>query len=171
MLKRLLIASFAIALCMASGEVRATDRLELSSDNVTHIWRNINEVILVLSANIALDDEWIDELRNKQPAPTGDVSQEMAAFREKLNTLLASSELAPVADAPTNTANTTSALYMRSGVMLDNLIYYLIESDSLASVAIYYGGSDVDGTSDKDVVNEVNLANQRLDAYITENGF
>ncbi|HEY9078996.1 hypothetical protein [Magnetovibrio sp.] len=170
MLKRFLIVALVMTVGTISQEARATDTLALSSDNVTRIWRNINNVILVLSAKIALDDEWIDELRNRQPAPTGDVGDEMAAFYEKLNVLLASSDLPPVATPQDGPPQDTSTLYMRSGVMLDNLIYYLIESDSLASVAIYYGGDDLHGTSNADVVAEVNLANQRLDAYIAESG-
>jgi len=134
---------------------------------------------LVLSANIALDDEWIEELRNKQPAPIsgapdGGLADELAAFREKLNVVLASSSLAPVAapqdDTAGGKAESISTLYMRSGVLLDNLIYYLIDSDSLAFAAIYYGGDDIDGASDNDVVAEINLANQRLDAFIIETG-
>lgn len=163
-----MIVALVMALSLAAKESRASDTLELSSDNLTHIWRNINEVILVLSANIALDDEWIEDLRNKQPAPTGVAADELAAFYQKLNMLLASSDLKPV-DAPlSGTTDDTSALYMSSGVMLDNLIFYLIESDSLASVALYYGGDAVHGASHKDVVAEMNLANQRLDAYIVE---
>ena len=175
MLKRFWIMALVLAISVAAKETRASDTLKLSADNLTRIWRNINEVVLVLSANIALDDEWIEELRNKQPAPTpgtpdGGLANELAAFREKLNIVLASDALAPVAPPQGNTADSTSTLYMRSGVMLDNLIFYLIESDSLASVAIYYGGDGVHGASNKDVVAEMNLANQRLDAYITETG-
>jgi len=175
MLKRFMIVVIVTTLSMAVKDTRASDTLELSPDNLTQIWRNINEVILVLSANIALDDEWIEELRNKQPAPASGapddgLADELAAFREKLNTVLASNELAPVAPPQDNATGDTSALYMRSGVMLDNLVFYLIESDSLASVALYYGGEKVHGASNKDVVAEMNLANQRLDAYITETG-
>jgi len=173
MLKRFMIVSLAIGFCLASVESRATDNVELSSDNVTQVWRNINEVILVLSANIALEDEWVEQLRNMQPTSTSaseaDISSEMTAFREKLNTVLASSELAPV-EPPSDMPNSTSTLYTVTGTLLDNLIYYLIESDSLASVAIYYGGEDMDGTSNKDVMAQVNLANQRLEAFIVETG-
>jgi len=179
MLKRFMIVVIVTTLVMAVKDTRASDTLELSPDNLTRIWRNINEVILVLSANIALDDEWIEELRNKQPAPApappdGGLADELAAFREKLNIILASSSLAPVSAPQDNTAGgmaqNTSTLYMRSGVLLDNLIFYLIDSDSLAFAAIYYGGDDIDGASDKDVVAEINLANQRLDAFIIETG-
>ena len=177
MLKRFMIVVIVTTLVMAVKDTRASDTLELSPNNLTRIWRNINEVILVLSANIALDDEWIEELRNKQPAPDtpdGGLADELAAFREKLNIILASSSLAPVA-APQEktadgTAENTSTLYMRSGVLLDNLIFYLIDSDSLAFAAIYYGDDDIDGASDKDVVAQINLANQRLDAFIIETG-
>lgn len=173
MLKRFMIVSLAIGFCLASVESRASDNVALSSDNVTQVWRNINEVILVLSANIALEDEWIEQLRNMQPTTASDtmdgITAEMAAFREKLNTVLTSSELAPV-EAPTGTPNSNSALYAVTGTLLDNLIYYLIESDSLASVAIYYGGEEIHDTSHKDVTAQVNLANQRLEAFIIETG-
>jgi len=170
-----MIVVIVTTLSMAVKDTRASDTLELSSNNLTQIWRNINEVILVLSANIALDDEWIEELRNKQPAPApdtpdGGLADELAAFREKLNIILASSSLAPVAAPQEKTAESTSTLYMRSGVLLDNLIFYLIDSDSLAFAAIYYGDDDIDGASDKDVVAQINLANQRLDAFIIETG-
>ena len=70
MLKRLMIVSLAIGVWMTSGHSRATDNLELSPSNVVSIWHNINDVILVLSANIALDDEWIEGLRALQPTTT-----------------------------------------------------------------------------------------------------
>lgn len=169
MLKRFMIVSLAISIWMASGESRATDSLELTPNNVISVWHNINDVILVLSANIALDDEWIEELRNLQPADNTNLSGEMVAFSEKLNALLTSSELQTV-PAPLSTLNSTSALYIRSGTLLDNLVYYLIDSDSLASVAIYYGGEEISGKTERDVVAQINLANQRLDAFIEENG-
>lgn len=171
MWKRFLVVSLAISIWMASGESRASDNIELTQDNVVSIWRNINEIIMVLSSNIALDDEWIAELRNLQPTDTnGGVPAEMAAFREKLNMLLASSDLTEIqAQADLNLQN-LSTLYVRSGDLLDNLVYYLIDSDSLASVAIYYGGEDVHGAPDQEVVAQINLANQRLDAFIEENG-
>lgn len=170
-----MIVMIVTTLSMAVKDTRAGDTLELSPNNLTQIWRNINEVILVLSANIALDDEWIEELRNKQPAPAlngpdGGLADELATFREKLNIVLASSSLAPVAPPQGNATGDTSTLYMRSGVLLDNLIFYLIDSDSLAFAAIYYGGDEINGASNKDVVAEINLANQRLDAFIIETG-
>lgn len=174
MLKRFLIVSLVMSFCLAGEEGRAADSVELSTDNVTQVWRNINDVILVLSANIALEDEWVDELRNMQPTTTSDsmsdIASEMATFREKLNKVLASSELSPV-EAPSDGAeNGISGLYTVTGTLLDNLIFYLIKSDSLASVAIYYGGEEMSGTSNKDVMAQLNLANQRLEAFIVETG-
>ena len=166
-----MIVSLAIGVWMTSGHSRATDNLELSPSNVVSIWHNINDVILVLSANIALDDEWIEGLRALQPTTTSntDIDAEMVAFRGKLNTLLQSSDLQAV-PVPSGDLDTTSAAYMRSGTLLDNLVYYLIDGDSLASVAIYYGGEVVDDKTEKDVVAQINLASQRLDAFIEENG-
>jgi len=159
---------------MASVESRATDTVELSQDNVARVWLNINEVILVLSANIALEEEWVEGLRNMQPTSVSDsmsdITAEMAQFREKLNTVLASSDLSPVTAPPASTPNSIGTLYTNTGTLLDNLIYYLIKSDSLASVAIYYGGEELSGTSNKDVMAQVSLASQRLDAYIAETG-
>lgn len=172
MLKRLMIVSLAFCIWMASAESRAADTLELSNDNVVSIWNNINEIILVLSANIALDDEWIEELRDLHPSDEAtNVQSEMATFEKKLNALLASSGMRVVrGQASLQDATATSALYMASGTLLDNLIYYLINSDSLASVAIYYGGEAAHNQSDNDVVAQISLANQRLDAFIEENG-
>jgi len=165
-----MIVSLAICIWMASGESRAKETIELTPDNVVTVWQNINEVILVLSANIAMDDEWVDGLRNLQPAAdTTNTAAEMTTFREKLNTLLASSNLDAVA-APNDTRDATSVLYVNSGTLLDNLVYYLIDADSLASVAIYYREEEINGSSSQDVVAQMSLANQRLDAFIEESG-
>lgn len=170
MLKRLCAVSLALALCLASGQSRAKDALELSAHDIAGIWRNINEIVLVLSANIALDDEWIEDLRGLQPATGKDINQELSAFRDKLNVLLADSALDAAPDLAAHSQDRHSPLYMASGQLLDHLVYYLIASDSLASVAIYYGGDDAPASQDQDIVAQINLANQRLDAFIEENG-
>jgi len=169
MLKRLLIVSLAMGLWSASDNARAAETLDLRSDNVVLVWQNINEILLVLSANIAMDDEWIEGLRNLQPDEGAtDFNVEMSAFHEKLNKLLSSSGLdnLPQATPP----ETISEQYVSSGTMLDHLVYYLIDSDSLATVAIYYGGEAPQDSSTGDIVAQINLANQRIDAFFEENG-
>jgi len=175
MLKRVMIVLLASTVWMASTQSRATDTVELTPDNVVTVWQNINEVILVLSASIALDDEWIDGLRDLQPSTTLDTAKmpsEMNIFHEKLNAILNSSDLKTLDRLPHGDDLSTPALYVNSGILLDHLLHYLIASDSLASVSIYYGeGEDTThGMSDQDVVAQINLANQRLDAFIEENG-
>lgn len=174
MIKRLLIVSLVVFMGLAGGQGRAADRIELNPDDVTGMWRNINTMLLVLSANIALDEEWVQGLRDLPPdaslaADAETLAREMAQFQERLNTLLASSDLAAMT-ATGDTAATPSALYIRSGAMLDRLVAYLIASDTLASVAIYYADADLQATTTKDLVAEVNLANQRISALMEESG-
>ncbi|OEJ68672.1 hypothetical protein BEN30_05510 [Magnetovibrio blakemorei] len=183
MLKRFIIVSLAIVTSLASGissaaeqdagPVGQSDTIRLTTNNLSRVWQNINEIILVLSANIALEDEWIQGLRDLKPNPSVDTSVgpkgAMTAFRKKLDVLLTSNDLAPT-PSPSSDADDISALYVDSGMLLDNLVYYLIHSDTLASVSIYYGGEDIHGATDKDVLAEIDLASQRLDALISESG-
>lgn len=176
MLKRLIIVSLALCIGLASTHSQAAEKIELNTGDVTSIWRNVNTIVLVLAANIAMDDEWVQELRDMKPkaelgTDEASLAQEMVQFHEKLNALLTSSELPalpPVADD--SAAMTPSALYMRTGYMLDHLVNYLITADTLASAAIYYTPVDLSAATAKDLVAEVNLANQRMDAFIEENG-
>lgn len=179
MLKRFMIASLAVVISLAVAPLHAADPVEppdtirLTTNNLSRVWKNINEIILVLSANIALDDEWIQGLRDLQPTPgpedAAGSKQAMAAFRKKLDHVLTSNDLPPVPVAP-NDREDISTLYVDSGALLDSLVKYLIHSDTLASVSIYYGGEDIHGATDKDVMAEINLASQRLDAFISETG-
>lgn len=183
MLKRFIFVSLAITICLAGGISNAAEQVaspvdqsnttRLTTNNLSRVWQNINEIILVLSANIALEDEWIQGLRDLKADPSaasaGGLKDAMAAFRKKLDVLLASNNLAPAAP-PSSENDDISTLYVDSGTLLDNLVYYLIHSDTLASVSIYYGGEEIHGASDKDVMAEINLAEQRLDALIKESG-
>jgi hypothetical protein len=183
MLKRFIIVSLAITISLASeisnaaerdaGPGGQSDTIRLTTNNLSRVWQNINEIILVLSANIALEDEWIQGLRDLKPNPSVDSAvgpkDAVNAFRKKLDVLLTSNDLAPAAP-PSSDGEDISTLYVDSGTLLDNLVYYLIHSDTLASVSIYYGGEDIHGATDKDVLAEIDLASQRLDALISETG-
>lgn len=175
MLKRLTIVSIVFLLGMTSVQSHAADQIKLTTDHVTSMWRNINNVLLTLSANIALDDEWVQQLHDMSPdtglsADAEGLNQEMGLFHKKLNALITASELGAL-EAMDDTATTeTSVLYIRSGKMLDQLVKFLINADTLASAAIYYGDAQLSATTIKDLVDEVNLANQRMDAFLEENG-
>lgn len=176
MLKRFISVSLVMCIGLASTHSQAAEKIELKTGDVTSVWRNVNTIVLVLAANIAMDDEWVQELRAMKPktelgADKKSLTQEMVRFHEKLNAVLKSEELPelpPVADD--SAAMTPSALYMRAGYMLDHLVNYLITADTLASAAIYYTPVDLSTATTKDLVAEVNLANQRMDAFIEENG-
>lgn len=177
MRRSLLGVAFAVLFTLTSGSVHASDAIELTTDDVTAVWRNINEIVLVLSENIALDDEWIAELRDLSPADDlasdpAALDREMTAFRERLDVLMTSSDLPAVSPLDGDELSPTSALYMRSGNLLDHLVKYLIAEDSLASVAIYYANADADmrGAGARDLAVEIDLANQRMDAFLEENG-
>jgi hypothetical protein len=175
MLKRLITISFALLIGLASAPGHAAERIELTSKDVASLWRNINNVVLVLAANVALEDEWIQGLRDLKPDgalpanPQG-ITGEMVQFQDKLNVLLASNALEAIKAQEISATTSPTELYIASGDMLDHLVAYLIASDSLASVAIYYADADMNAATDQDLVAEVNLANQRIDALIEETG-
>ena len=175
MLNRLRIVLLAFCIGMASAPSYAAERIELTTDDVTSMWRNINNIVLVLSANIAMDDEWVQELRDMSPdtglsADADGVAQQMGLFHGKLNALLTDSDLKTIPARDDSAPADPSTLYIRSGTMLDNLVTYLITADTLASAAIYYADAGLNATTTKDLVTEVNLANKRMDAFMEENG-
>lgn len=173
-MKRLLPA-FALLLGLASGHALAAERIELTRDDVTAVWRNVNEVVLVVAKNNAMDDAWVEDLRAMTPAPglaqdDQALAQGMQSFHGKLATLLASAQVTPPGDAYGPAPE--SELYMRSGRVLDSLVHYLIQVDSLASVAIYYadGSGDGGGAGGRTLADEIDLANRRMDELLKEIG-
>lgn len=175
MLKRLIIVSFVLCIGMTSGTGYAANQIVLTSKDVASLWRNINTVVLVLAANVALEDEWIQGVRDLKPDGNATqsaqaVTGEMLQFHEKLNVLLASSQIGASEAITISASAPPNQLYITSGEMLDLLVSYLIASDSLASVAIYYADTDTDAVTDQDLAAEVNLANQRIAALLEETG-
>lgn len=175
MLKNLIIVSFALFMGLVSGAGHAAEQITLTSKDVTSLWRNINTVVLVLAANVALEEEWIQDLRDRKPDSNADataqaITGEMVHFQDKLNVLLASSGLDAAKAKSLSASASSSELYISSGYMLDHLIAYLISSDALASVAIYYADVDFNTATDQELAAEVNLANQRIAALIEETG-
>ena len=174
---RLFGAFMGLLLGFSATHAHANDTIVITTSDVTTNWRNINEIVLVLAGGIALDEEWVQELRDLQAEsglaadPQG-LDAAIAAFRERLAAALDAEGMTPTPLPTGEELSDISARYVRSGVLLDDLVRYLIHTDTLASVAVYYTNADeVKNATDQELAAAINLATQRLDAFLEESGF
>ncbi len=174
--RSLFVLFFVFALSAAwPGKVHAADQVTLTPGHVEAQWRNINDLLLDLAGAVAMDDTWLQKLRAIKPKaslPSDNtaIARAIARFEKKVNMLLDSEDLKKMPLFPQTTNPRVPVLYTRSGRILDGLALYLIKSDSLATVGVYYKEQDFTNKSNADVVAEINIAAQRLDSFITESG-
>lgn len=152
-------------------------QIELTASQITTTWENINGALIVVAASTAIDDDWTQQFKTMAPEPASgktlaDVVSRMEAFRAKLNAVLAENEMDAVnlLLGSGQRPDDVPVVYRHSGQIMDSLILMLNRIDPLAFIAQYYAmRSDNSATAD-DAYAAAELANRRMDEYMTENG-
>lgn len=159
-----------------AGTSRAT-QIELTANQISTTWSNLNDALIVIAAATAIDDEWTAKFKAMAPEPVqgktlANAVEQATLFRRKLNAVLAANAFEPVESISDRHRATDSPpmVYLNSGRLMDSLILLLIRIDPLAFVAHYYAWSQSDDKTADDVYAMAALANKRMDAYMKENG-
>lgn len=169
--------SLILAVLMALPSASRANEIELSAAQVASAWNNINGALIVIGASTAIDDDWTESFKAMAAAPVqgktlGDVVSQAELFRKKLNVLLAENEFEPMTFGvnPILASDSPPMVYLNSGRVMDALILLLNQIDPLAFIAQYYALDNDKEKTANDAYASVALANQRMDAYMEENG-
>lgn len=172
---RIFSRSFAvIAICLLMTPAAMAD-VRLTPGHSYGVIAKANQVLLDLAVRTAIDDEWVDMLRDmtadsRTAADRAQVLISLQGVRDRLNRLRAADELPEVSPFAADAADSNATLYVATGKVLDALVQIIYANDNLAMIANYYLP---DPTSiDQDlaaIAMQADLLSMRLDAYIEEN--
>ena len=167
------LAALVAATLMASSPAMADVRL--TPGHSFGVINNANEVLLDLAVRTAIDDDWVEMLRNMPEPSMSGVNRAMVlthfeGVRTRLNRLRAADELPEISPFSADAADSEANLYVAAGKILDALVQIIYANDNLAMIANYYLPDSKDLDRDlSSIANEAELLSQRLDAYIEEN--
>lgn len=156
--------------------LRALD-LGLTPSHVYSLWTNINDSLIVSSCVIAADKTLAKRLEAMKPKTfsgksPADVLGELVIYREKLNRLLRSKNLAETKQTKFDGGVVTpSDVYLNSGHVLNAQIKCLIVTTGKEqAVSRFYTRHGFTGKTPSDVFALVDLANRRIDKLLGAGG-
>ena len=164
-----LIAAILMTASSAMADVRLTPGHSFGVIN------NANNVLLDLAVRTAIDDDWVEMLRNMpEPSMSGvtraTVLTHFEGVRTRLNQLRAADELPEISPFSADAADSEATLYVAAGKILDALVQIIYANDNLAMIANYYLPDPADvGRDLSAIASAAELLSLRLDAYIEEN--
>lgn len=167
-----LMLTVAVGLAIVPGSGHAVE-LGLTPSHVFSLWTNINTALVTTGSAVTGDDDVSRRLAGMSPAAfhdktPGNVLEQVAAFRDKLDRLKAASGLnaTQVYRDPEGGEVTPSVVFLNSGHVLDSLVLLLIHSDSKRLVGGFYARHEISGKTPSNVFGLVDLANRRMDALM-----
>lgn len=174
---RALAAALGILVSLTLAGPSRAAQIELTANQIHTTWSNLNDALIVIAAATAIDDEWTAKFKAMPPEPVqgktlADVLGQAGLFRKKLNAVLTASSFEPVEPASDihRAADSAPMVYLNSGRLMDGLILLLVQTDPLSFIAHYYAWPETDDKTADDAYAMAALANQRMDAYMKENG-
>ena len=166
------VLAISVGLAVVPGPGTAVE-LGLTPSHVFSLWTNINAALVTTGSAMTGDEDLSRQLAEMAPTAfhdktPGDVLEQVAVFRDKLDRLKAASGLeeTPIYHDPEGGEVTPSVVYLNSGNVLDSLVLLMIRIDGERLVGGFYAPHDFTGRTPSNVFGLVELADRRIDALI-----
>lgn len=175
-LRRCLLALGMLFALLGSGPARAYD-VELRWGHVTTTWQRINLVLMSIAEKVAMDDDWLKQLKDMKPVPgagktEADAAAVIASFRSALDRYNATHKVDPASVHRPDLApdGSLAAAYLDSGYLLDAIILQVVKSDPVRVIGQYFPRFEEAGGGLPEAYGEIGRAEARLKAIMTELG-
>lgn len=171
---KIYLAAWLMASILTFSSPVSADDLRLTPSHVYSTWSNLNDCLLAIGQEQALDETLQAQLALMRPTTFSgkrpvDVLGEVRGVQDKLNRFRVKRDLAPVAQISEDYKRVTPRdVYLNSGRVLDGLLETLIlMSEPERQISPFYEHHRYDDKTPNDVFGLVDLANRRLDIILS----